>query len=134
MSNTISVLLADDHAILRRALRLTVDDEPDLKVVGEAADGAEAVRLALLLRPQVIVMDLTMPIMDGIQATAEIKKQAPEIAVVVLTMHTEETLLRKAVAAGAQSYVFKSAGDLDLISAIRSAGACCRQDSTRAAL
>lgn len=119
MNGSTSVLLVDDHVILRRALRLLIDDEPDLQVVGEAGDGAEAVRLALQLHPDIIVMDITMPVMDGVQATSEICKRAPDIAVLVLSMHTEQNFLDKAIGAGAKGYVFKNATELDLISAIR---------------
>lgn len=119
MPNSISVLLVDDHVLLRRALRRTIEDEPDIHVVGEAGDGAEAVRLALQLRPQVVVMDLTMPVMDGIEATLQIRRQLQEVAILALSMHTESTMIEKAVSAGACGYLTKSATEFELTSAIR---------------
>lgn len=115
----IRVLLADDHAILRAGLGLLLNSQPDMEVVGEAADGKEAVEKALSLLPDVVVMDLTMPTMDGFLAAEELKQRRPEIKVLVLTVHDDEGYLFQALRTGAQGYVVKSAADSDLMEAIR---------------
>jgi DNA-binding NarL/FixJ family response regulator len=117
--NKISVLLVDDHSLVRRGFRRMLEDEPDIKVVGEAADGEEAVKLARSLKPQVIVMDCALPGINGLQATRKILEIAPETQVLMLSMHTEETWVRQALDAGARGYVLKNAMDLELGSAIR---------------
>lgn len=119
MKTEITVLLADDHSLVRRGFRRMLEDDPDMRVVGEAADGAEAVRLALELRPRVVVMDVAMPGMDGFQATREILRHQPETAVLVLSMYAEENYVRNAFDAGARGYILKNALDVDLASAIR---------------
>ncbi|HZT29674.1 MAG TPA: response regulator transcription factor [Bryobacteraceae bacterium] len=123
MKTEITVLLADDHSLVRRGFRRMLEDDPDMRVVGEAADGAEAVRLALELRPRVVVMDVAMPGMDGFQATREILRHQPETAVLVLSMYAEENYVRNAFDAGARGYILKNALDVDLASAIRDAAA-----------
>ena len=115
----ISVLLVDDHSLVRRGFRRMLEDEPDINVVGEAADGEEAVKLARLLKPRVIVMDCALPGINGLQATRKILETAPETQVLMLSMHTEETWVRQALDAGARGYVLKNAMDLELGSAIR---------------
>jgi DNA-binding NarL/FixJ family response regulator len=115
----ISVLLVDDHSLVRRGFRRMLEDEPDIRVVGEASDGEEAVKLARSLKPQVIVMDCALPGMNGLQATRKILQMLPETLVLMLSMHTEETWVRQAVDAGARGYVLKNAMDLELSSAIR---------------
>jgi len=115
----ISVLLVDDHSLVRRGFRRMLEDEPDINVVGEASDGEEAVKLARSLKPQVIVMDCALPGINGLEATRKILKLAPETLVLMLRMHTEETWVRQALAAGARGYVLKNAMDLELGSAIR---------------
>ena len=115
----ISVLLVDDHSLVRRGFRRMLEDEPDINVVGEASDGEEAVKLARSLKPQVIVMDCALPGINGLEATRKILKLAPETLVLMLSMHTEETWVRQALAAGARGYVLKNAMDLELGSAIR---------------
>jgi DNA-binding NarL/FixJ family response regulator len=115
----ISVLLVDDHSLVRRGFRRMLEDEPDIDVVGEAADGEEAVKLARSLKPQVIVMDCALPGINGLQATRKILETAPETQVLMLSMHTEETWVRQALDAGARGYVLKNAMDLELGSAIR---------------
>ena len=117
--NKISVLLVDDHSLVRRGFRRMLEDESDIKVVGEAADGEEAVKLARSLKPQVIVMDCALPGINGLQATRKILEIAPETQVLMLSMHTEETWVRQALDAGARGYVLKNAMDLELGSAIR---------------
>jgi DNA-binding NarL/FixJ family response regulator len=119
MPDKISVLLVDDHSLVRRGFRRILEDEPDIEVTGEAGDGAEAVRLAKELQPQVVVMDCAMPNMNGLQATRRILEQQPQTLVLMLSMHPEETLVRQALDAGARGYVLKNAVDLELGAAIR---------------
>lgn len=115
----ISVLLVDDHSLVRRGFRRMLEDEDDIRVVGEASDGEEAVKLARSLKPQVIVMDCALPGINGLQATRKILQLLPETLVLMLSMHTEETWVRQAIDAGARGYVLKNAMDLELSSAIR---------------
>lgn len=123
MPPKITVLLVDDHALVRRGFRRMLEDDPDISVVGEASEGSEAVRLALELRPRVIVMDCAMPELSGIEATREILAKYPEAAILMLSMHSEETLVTQALDAGARGYVLKNAMDLDLVSAVKSIAA-----------
>ena len=118
-TDRISVLLVDDHNLVRRGFRRMLEDEPDIDVVGEAADGKEAIRLAKQLRPQVIVMDCAMPRMNGLVATRRILADSASCAILMLSMHSEDTLVRQALEAGARGYVLKNAMDLELASAIR---------------
>jgi len=115
----ISVLLVDDHTLVRRGFRRMLEDEADINVVGEAADGEEAINLVRSLAPRVIVMDCALPGMNGLQATRKILQIAPDTLVLMLSMHTEETWVRQALDAGARGYVLKNAMDLELGSAIR---------------
>jgi DNA-binding NarL/FixJ family response regulator len=119
MPDKISVLLVDDHSLVRRGFRRILEDEPDIEVTGEAADGAEAVRLAQELGPDVVVMDCAMPNMNGLEATRKILQKQPQTLVLMLSMHPEETLVRQALDAGARGYVLKNAVDLELGAAIR---------------
>jgi DNA-binding NarL/FixJ family response regulator len=119
MADKISVLLVDDHSLVRRGFRRILEDEPDIAVTGEAGDGEEAVRLAQVLRPRVVVMDCAMPKMNGLEATRQILEKQPETLVLMLSMHPEETLVRQALDAGARGYVLKNAVDLELGAAIR---------------
>jgi two-component system response regulator NreC len=114
----ISVLLADDHAVLRAGLRMLINTQPDMAVIAEASDGHEAVRRANETKPNVVVMDITMPAMGGIQAIAQIRRALPLTQVLVLTMHDDTGYLRSALAAGASGYVVKKSADSELISAI----------------
>ena len=119
----ITVLLADDHPLVRRGFRRLLEDDPGLAVVGEASDGQEAVQLAKSLRPRVVLIDYAMPGMNGVAATRAILRNAPDTHVVVLSMHSEDTLVRQAIAAGARGYVLKSAIDLDLAGVVKRAAA-----------
>jgi DNA-binding NarL/FixJ family response regulator len=119
MANKISVLLVDDHNLVRRGFRRMLEDAPDITVVGEASDGVEAVSLAEKLRPQVIVMDCALPGMSGLVATRRILEASPEIAILMLSMHSEDTWVRQSLDAGARGYLLKNAIDLDLATAIR---------------
>jgi DNA-binding NarL/FixJ family response regulator len=118
-SHKISVLLVDDHALVRRGFRRMLEDESDITVVGEASDGSEAIQFARDLHPQVVVMDCALPGLSGLAAIRPILENSPEIIVLMLSMHTEETLVRQALAAGAKGYILKNAIDLDLGTAIR---------------
>ena len=119
MSNKISILLVDDHSLVRRGFRRLLEDARDITVVGEASDGDEAVRLAEQLRPQVIVMDCALPGMSGLDATRRILQKFPDTAILMLSMHSEDTWVHQAMAAGARGYILKSAVDMELVTAIR---------------
>jgi DNA-binding NarL/FixJ family response regulator len=119
MTQKITVLLADDHALVRRGFRRLLADDPSIAVVGEASDGDEAVSLAQELKPQVVVMDVAMPGTNGLAATRAILAKNPGAAILILSMHAEETLVRQALDAGAKGYVLKNALDLDLASAVK---------------
>ena len=118
MSDKITVLLADDHSLVRRGFRRLLEDDASIVVVGEASDGEEAIRLAEELRPRVIVMDCAMPGTSGLIATRRILERTPDVAILMLSMHAEETLVRQAMEAGARGYILKSALDLDLAAAV----------------
>jgi DNA-binding NarL/FixJ family response regulator len=113
------ILLADDHAVVRRGLRLVLDGEPDLEVVAEVGDGAEAVERALQDDVHLAVLDVTMPRMTGIQAAGEISRRRPEVRTLILSMHDNEQYFFEALKAGASGYVLKSAADRDLVEACR---------------
>jgi len=115
----IRVLIADDHAVFRAGLRLLLSAQPDIEVVGEAEDGWQTLRQAEAIRPDVILLDLTMPGMPGLQALALLRRQVPEARVLILTMHEDEAYLRQALAEGAAGYIIKRATDEELITAIR---------------
>jgi DNA-binding NarL/FixJ family response regulator len=119
MGDKISVLLVDDHSLVRRGFRRILEDESDLEVVGEAGDGTEAIKLADELQPKVIVMDCAMPGVNGLEATRQILRRRPAALVLMLSMHPEETLVKQAMDAGARGYVLKNAVDLELGTAIR---------------
>ncbi len=119
MGNKLKVLLVDDHALVRRGFRRMLEDEPTIQVVGEASDGIEAVERAEALQPDVIVMDCALPQINGIEASRRILAKRPETAILMLSMHSEDTLIRQAMEAGAKGYVLKNAMDLDLVSAVK---------------
>jgi DNA-binding NarL/FixJ family response regulator len=113
------VLIADDHGIVRSGLRLLLERQPNLEVIGEAADGAEAREIAIRERPDLAILDVRMPKLTGLQVTREIKRQAPEVSVLILSMHDDERYLFEALKAGASGYVLKTQADADLVEAIR---------------
>ena len=113
------VLIADDHGIVRSGIRLLLERQPDLEVIAEAADGAEARELAIRERPDLAILDVRMPKLTGLQATREIKAQAPDVAILILSMHDDERYLFEALKAGASGYVLKAQADTDLLDAIR---------------
>ncbi|MGY0490115.1 response regulator [Streptomyces sp. WG-D5] len=115
------ILLADDHHLVRRGVRLILDGEPDLAVVAEAGDGAEAVEAARTHRPDLAVLDIAMPRMTGLQAARELIRAQPELRILMLTMYDNEQYLFEALAAGASGYVLKSVADRDLVEACRAA-------------
>lgn len=119
MADKITVLLVDDHALVRKGFRRMLEDDRAIVIVGEASDGTEAVRLALELRPKVVVMDCALPGFSGIEATRNIRAKHPEATILMLSMHSEDTLVRQALEAGARGYILKNAVDLDLISAVK---------------
>ena len=119
MARKLTVLLVDDHALVRRGFRRMLEDDPEIAVVGEASDGKEAVQLASELRPRVIVMDCALPEMNGIEATRSILEKLPDTAILMLSMHAEETLVHQALEAGARGYTLKNAMDLDLVKAVK---------------
>jgi len=123
MLNKISVLLVDDHTLVRLGFRRLLEDAPDVRVVGEAKDGEEAIRLAQELRPRVIVMDCALPGVSGLVATRKILEKLPETGVLMLSMHSEDTLVKQAMQAGARGYILKSAVDLELVTAVRNVAA-----------
>ena len=115
---TIRLLLADDHRMLREGLRRTLEEE-GLEVVGEAADGEEALRLAAKLRPDVVLMDVTMPVLDGVEATRQLHEHLPEIPVVILTMHADREVLARAIRAGAAGYLVKDCSTDEVVRTVR---------------
>jgi DNA-binding NarL/FixJ family response regulator len=115
------ILLADDHALVRRGLRLVLESEPDLQVVAEAGDGAEAVKLALDDGVDLAIVDISMPRMTGLQAVREIQRRRPEMRTLVLSMHENEQYLYEALKSGASGYVLKTVADRDLVEACRAA-------------
>jgi DNA-binding NarL/FixJ family response regulator len=115
----ITVLLVDDHALVRRGFRRMLEDEPGIRIVGEASDGHEGVQAALALKPHVVVMDFALPSMNGAVATRRIREAEPGIAVLILSMHAEASYVRTCLEAGARGYLLKNAMDLELVSAVR---------------
>jgi DNA-binding NarL/FixJ family response regulator len=122
-TDRITVLLADDHALVRRGFRRLLEDDPELAVVGEASNGEEAIALAASLKPHVIVMDAAMPGTSGLAAIKVILEQRPKARILMLSMHSEETLVQQALSAGVCGYVLKNALDLDLAAAVKKVAA-----------
>jgi DNA-binding NarL/FixJ family response regulator len=119
MTTKIRVLLVDDHSLVRRGFRRLLEDDPSIAVVGEGSNGEEAIRLVGELKPDVVVMDSAMPGTSGLAATRAILAKAPDVKILMLSMHSEQTLVRQAMDAGARGYVLKSALDLDLAAAVK---------------
>jgi DNA-binding NarL/FixJ family response regulator len=119
MADKITVLLVDDHALVRKGFRRMLEDDAAIVVVGEASDGNNAVKLAIELKPKVTVMDCALPGISGIEATRQIRAKHPEARILMLSMHSEDTLIRQALEAGARGYILKNAMDLDLIRAVK---------------
>ena len=119
MPRRITVLLVDDHALVRRGFRRMLEDDPEISIVGEAGDGKLAVKMALELRPAVIVMDCALPEQSGIEAARQIHTKLAETHILMLSMHAEDTLVRQALEAGARGYILKNADNLDLVRAVR---------------
>jgi two-component system, NarL family, response regulator LiaR len=120
---SIRLLIADDHGVVRRGLRMFLRSDPDIQIVGEARDGEEAVSLAASLKPEVVLMDLLMPRMDGIAATAAIRRDTPETEVIAMTSVIEDSAVTGALAAGAINYILKDAQAQELNRVIKAAGA-----------
>ena len=118
MTPKITVLLVDDHALVRRGFRRLLEDDPSIAVVGEASNGDEAIQMVRELAPRVVVMDAAMPGTGGLAATRAILAGTPDVRILMLSMHSEETLVRQAMDAGARGYVLKNALDLDLAAAV----------------
>jgi two-component system, NarL family, response regulator NreC len=115
----LKVLIADDHGVVRRGLRLLLEQYPELVVIGEAANGRDAVAMAASLSPQVVVMDVAMPLLNGIEAAAQILKLNGQAAIIMLTMHADESYLLRALHVGVKGYLLKESAEEDLLSAIR---------------
>jgi two-component system response regulator NreC len=119
MSQKIRILLADDHAVVRQGFKLILGAQPDMEIVGEAGNGREAVELAEKLRPDVAVMDVAMPELNGIEATRRLAASTPHARVIALSMHKDSVYVREILRAGARGYLLKDSGAGDLVSAIR---------------
>ena len=119
MARPIRILLADDHAILRDGIRALLSDEADLQVVGEAENGRQALEQARALRPDIVIMDIGMPLLSGLEATKHIRRDVPESRVLILTMHQNDEYLAQVLAAGASGYVLKDTAGRELVLAIR---------------
>jgi DNA-binding NarL/FixJ family response regulator len=117
--NKVRIILADDHTVLRQGLTLLINKQPDMEVVGDAGDGPSAVRLAQELKPDLIVMDVSMPEMNGLEATKQLKKALPQIKILPLTRHNDSSYLQQLLQAGADGYVLKQSSADELIHAIR---------------
>jgi two-component system response regulator NreC len=117
------IVLGDDHTIVRQGLRKILEDQPDWHVVGEAADGREAVRQTLDLEPDVAVLDIGMPLLNGIEATRQILRRAPQLGVLILSMHSDEAFITPALKAGARGYLLKDSADTELIRGVAAVAA-----------
>ena len=117
-----TILLADDHTVIRSGLRMVLEKQSDFQVVGEAGDGRQAVKMAQELRPDVVVMDIAMPNLNGIDAAKQIVNQDAHVAVVILSMHSDEGYVMRALKSGAKAYLLKDSAEADLIRAVRAVG------------
>ncbi len=118
MSKRIRIVLADDHTVIRQGLRLLLERQPDFEIVSEAADGRQAVEATEAQKPDVVVLDIAMPNLNGIEAARQISARVPAAAVVILSMHADESYLLQALKVGARAYLLKDSADTDLIAAI----------------
>src|SRR5215204_770185 len=119
MSRKIRILLADDHAVVRQGFKLIINQEPDMEVVGDASDGADAVKLTQQLRPDIVIMDIAMPKLNGVEATRRIVENHPDSRVMILSMHKDAVYVRETLRSGAKGYLLKDSIDNDLLRAIR---------------
>jgi DNA-binding NarL/FixJ family response regulator len=115
---SIRILLADDHTVMRNGLKLLLERQPNFEVVGEAADGRQAVELAAHTKPDVVVMDVAMPHLNGVEAARQIAARSPQTAIAILSMHSDESYVIRSLKAGARAYLLKDSAEADLISAI----------------
>jgi two-component system, NarL family, response regulator NreC len=123
MSEKLRILLAEDHQTVREGVKLLVNAQPDMEVVGEAGDGEEAIKEAERLNPDIIVMDVSMPSLNGLKATKRLRRQMPDIKILTLTRHTDDGYLQQLIGAGANGYVLKQSAPTELINAIRTVAA-----------
>jgi two-component system, NarL family, response regulator NreC len=126
MAERLTVLIAEDHQTVREGLKLIINSEEDMEVVGEAGNGREAIKMAEHMHPDLILMDISMPELNGLKATAKLKRIAPEIKILALTRHTDDAYLQELLRAGVNGYVLKQSASADLIKAVRTvaAGSC----------
>ena len=117
------ILLGDDHTVVRQGLRKILEDHDEWEVVGEAADGRDVVRLALQLQPDVAVLDIGMPLLSGLEATRQILRRLPDMGILILSMHSEEAFITRALQAGARGYLLKDSADTDLIRGVTAVAA-----------
>jgi two-component system, NarL family, response regulator NreC len=117
---SLRVLIADDHGVVRHGLRALLEKSPKVSVVGEAADGREAVRLASEANPDIIVMDIAMPLLNGIDATTQIMSRCPDVKVIILSMYSDESYVLRALSAGAKGYLLKDSAESDILPAVES--------------
>src|SRR5262245_3108835 len=122
MKRKIRILLADDHKLVRQGFRLILASQEDMEVVGETGNGREAVELSKSLKPDVVIMDVTMPELNGIEATRRIRETSPHIRVLALSVHRDSVYVREIVRAGAEGYLLKESADTDLLAAVRAVG------------
>jgi DNA-binding NarL/FixJ family response regulator len=115
----IKILLADDHALVRQGFRMILEAQPDMEIVGQAGNGREAVDLAAKLHPDIVIMDVAMPDLNGIEATRRIMESAPRTRILALSMHKDSVYVREVLRAGARGYLLKDSGDADLVAAVR---------------
>jgi DNA-binding NarL/FixJ family response regulator len=119
LMHDITVVLADDHSIVRRGLRSVIDDQPDMSVVAEAATGREAIQVCEQMRPRLVIMDIAMPQLNGVDATLQLRKTCPDTEVLILSMHADEEYILRALNAGAKAYILKDSAEADILPAIQ---------------
>ncbi len=119
MTNKLRIVIAEDHETVRDGLKLIIESQDDMEIVGEAGDGREAIRLAEALKPDIVLMDVSMPVLNGLLATAKLNRTMPEIKILTLTRHTDEAYLQELLQAGVSGYVLKQSASTELLKAIR---------------